>query len=356
MWLVADDAKIAMKKKGLKTEGFEIKHAGYSSGEIGLLFRDDEWFTKYMPAVEERLDTLTKSHIEQVTEIARHMVFGSGKRLRPAFSLAGYLLTAQGLSPQAVDLAACSEIVHCAALFHDDVIDSAGTRKGRPSANALWGNHIAVVIGDYLFGVAFDVIGWLKRQDILDEYIQVALRLAEGVILELSKKTDSDIQESEYLDIISRKTASFFRAVTRAGAMLAGAPKETVDASGKFAYNFGMAFQITDDVLDLFSEEYRTGKPRGTDVREGIYTLPLIYAMRNGNGELLERLNGDEDIDDSDIDFIAEQVETSGGLAYAVERARDYHRRSLESLNELPHSESRDFLRRTTSCIVTRQF
>lgn len=249
------------EKSGGKAEQRDTRTIGYAGGGTGLLFSNDEWVMRYMPDVENRLEEITRSPIEQVTNIARHMIFASGKRLRPAFSLAGYLLTAQGLSPQAVDLAACSEVLHCAALFHDDVIDSSLTRKGQSSANAVWGNQTAVIIGDYLFGVTFDIIGKLKRQDIFDEYVQVAIRLAEGVILELTKKAVPEILEAEYLDIISHKTASFFRAVTRAGAKLAGSPKELVDNAGRFAFNFGMAFQITDDVLDLFSEEFRTGNP-----------------------------------------------------------------------------------------------
>ncbi len=344
------------EKRGGKPESPELSALGYARGGTGLLFKDDEWVARYLPAVEARLEKLTDSPIDQVTEISRHMIFGSGKRLRPAFGLAGYLLTAQGLSPQAVDLAASSEILHCAALFHDDVIDSSLTRKGRPSANAIWGNHTAVVIGDYLFGISFDVIGRLKRQDIFDEFSQVALRLAEGVILEIGRKSNPAIQESEYLDIISRKTAIFFRAITRTGAMLAGSSKELVDAAGRFAFDFGMAFQITDDILDLFSEEHRTGKPRGLDVREGIYTLPLIYAMRNDDGELLERLENGGGIFDADIDYIAEKVEASGGLKYAIDRAKDYYRRCIEALEELPECESRDFLERTADAMISRQF
>ncbi len=344
------------KKDRRKEEHQDIGTIGYAGGGTGLLFSDDEWVMRYLPAVEDRLKALTESPIDKVSKITRHMIFASGKRLRPAFSLAGYLLTAEGLSPQAVDLAACSEILHSAALFHDDVIDSSRSRKGRSSANSLWGNQVAVIIGDYLMGVSFDVIGKLRRQDILDEYIQVALRLAEGVILELGRKANPDIQEAEYLDIISRKTASFFRAITRAGVMLAGSPKEMVDNAGRFAFNFGMVFQITDDILDLFSEEYRTGKPRGLDIREGTYTLPLIYALRDDDGELLERLEGGAEFDDCDIDFIADRIESLGGLEYALDRAHDYHRRSLEGLMELPESESRDFMERTANGIISRQF
>jgi heptaprenyl diphosphate synthase len=138
--------------------------------------------------------------------------------------------------------------------------------------------------------------------------------------------------------------------------MLAGAPKELVDAAGRFAFNFGMTFQITDDVLDLFSEEGQTGKPRGLDIKEGVYTLPVIYALRADDGSLRGSLSNDGNIDEAAIDFIAERVEESGGLAYALERARDYHRRALENLSELPESDSQSFLERIADKVISRQF
>jgi len=343
-------------KAGEKIKARKGALPGYSSGKRGLLFTDDKWIAKHMPAVEERLRNLTVTPSKRATEIAQHMVFGSAKRLRPAFTLAGYLLVAEGLSPQAVDLAACSELVHCASLFHDDVIDSSLTRKGRPSANAIWGNRTAVVTGDYIFAIAFNVISKLKRQDISDEYINAACSLGEGIIREIEKNYDPDVTEEEYLDIISRKTAGFFRTATRTGAMLAGAPKDQTDAAGRFAYHFGMAFQITDDVLDLYSEEGQTGKPRGLDIREGVYTLPMIYTLRCDDGSLRERLSHNSDIDDADIDFIADRVEVSGGLAYTLERAQDYHHRALEDLSELTPSESHCFLERIANKIVSRTF
>ncbi len=343
-------------KPGGTPERPESTLAGYATGERGLLFTDDDWIADHMPAVEERLMKLTATPSKMATELTHHMIFGSAKRLRPAFTLAGYLLEAEGLSPQAVDLAACSELVHCASLFHDDVIDASITRKGQASANAIWGNRAAVITGDYLFALSFNVISKLRRQDILDEYANVALSLGEGVMKEIEKNYDPGITEEEYLDIISKKTAEFFRAATRTGAMLAGASKEHVDAIGRFAIHFGMTFQITDDVLDLFSEEGRTGKPRGLDVKDGIYTLPIIYALRNDDGSLHERLSCKGDINNGDIDFIADSVESLGGLAYALDRARDYHRRSLEALSELPPSDSQDFLERMACKIISRKF
>ena len=198
------------------------------------------------------------------------------------------LLTARLFGPTtdcALRLAAVVEMIHTATLVHDDVIDVAKTRRGRPSTNVVWGNHTAVLAGDWLYMQAFQVALRERNFHMLDVLISLTQMMVEGELLQLERLHRIDISETDYMELVDRKTASLFSACARLGAVAANASEADENRLGEFAWNLGMAFQLVDDILDFTSTEKILGKPAGNDLREGKVTLPMIYALESASSE-----------------------------------------------------------------------
>ncbi len=225
-----------------------------------------------------------QSEIDFIPQLASHLISAGGKRVRPVLTLASASLC--GYTGQKhIDLAACVEFIHTATLLHDDVVDESNMRRGQPSANVLWGNQASVLVGDFLFSRAFQLMVRVGHLEALGVLAKTSAILAEGEVMQLMDNGNLDIVEQRYFDIIRSKTASLFKASCEVGAMISEASPEKIKALGEYGAAFGSCFQIIDDVLDYAAKGRELGKNIGDDFREGKVTLPVIYAYHQGNTE-----------------------------------------------------------------------
>jgi len=303
--------------------------------EIFDLVRDD------LALVEDELARQSDTAFPAVSEIAAYLLGGGGKRLRPALLLlsANY---AGRRDNSAIRLAAVVELLHSATLIHDDVIDSAGTRRGRPSANARWGNHRSVLTGDWLYMQSFQMALEERNFRILDILIDLTQKMVEGELIQLEKIGRIDVTQEDALRLATYKTACLFSGCARLGAVLGrleGEEEETLADYGKYA---GLAFQLVDDLLDFTASAQQLGKPVLSDLKEGKVTLPLIYAMENGHREareLVARVLAEKEFDSVRPETIVSLVHDSGALDRARCLAQDYAHRAKACLNGHRDSE-----------------
>src|SRR5271163_1764907 len=254
-------------------------------GRLGQTLTAREIFElvkKDLERVEREISLESVASVDAVTTISRYLQDGGGKRLRPILVLLASQLVG-GVSEGTVRMAAVVEMIHAATLVHDDVIDIAKTRRGRPSSNAIWGNHTCVLAGDWLYMQAFQVALRERNFHVLDLLIALTQMMVEGELLQLERIGKIGISEADYMELVDRKTASLFSACARLGALMGGASETTEARLGEFSWNLGVAFQLVDDVLDFTSNEKVLGKPVGSDLREGKVTLPLIYALEDAS-------------------------------------------------------------------------
>jgi octaprenyl-diphosphate synthase len=279
-----------------------------------------------------------QSPVSLIPQLAGHLVAAGGKRLRPVLTLAAAKLCGfQG--DRHIALAACVEFIHTATLLHDDVVDESMLRRGRDSANALWGNQPSVLVGDFLFARAFELMvadGSLKVLKILSKASSV---IAEGEVLQLMTTNDTATSEEAYLEVIRAKTATLFAAAARIGAVVADRPKVEEEALESYGMNLGIAFQLIDDVLDYSAVQAELGKTVGDDFREGKISLPVVLAWRRGSAEdrdfwrrTLEKL----DQKDGDLERAIGLMEKRGALRDTVERARHYGAIARDALGVFP--------------------
>src|SRR5579883_464317 len=250
--------------------------------EIFDLVRDD------LAQVEQELARQSGAAFEPVAEITSYLLGGGGKRLRPALWRLCNRYAAGKRSDGAIRLAAVVELLHSATLIHDDVIDSADTRRGRPSANSRWGNHRSVLAGDWLYMQSFQMALEERNFRILDVLIDLTQKMVEGELIQLAKIGRIDITEDDALKLATHKTACLFSGCARLGAVLGGLEGEEEEALADYGTYAGLAFQLVDDLLDFTASAKQLGKPVLSDLKEGKVTLPLIYAMENGHREARE--------------------------------------------------------------------
>ena len=280
-------------------------------------------------------------------EVASYLTGAGGKRIRPAVTLLASRL-GNSSDPKAIMAAAAIEITHMATLYHDDVIDEGDLRRGVPSANAKWGNTVAILAGDFLFArsssLAAEVGGRVPR--ILADAIA---SVVEGQLLQLEADFDVSRNLDHYLRTISGKTAALFEAAARIGALLGGLDGNAESAVASFGRSFGMAFQVADDLLDLTASEEELGKPPGSDLREGVYNLPVIWAIENRPG--LTDLLGSPDVD---VDEVRNVVLETGAFDRARELASSHAQDALSHLTMAEHRQPRDALEDLTRLVVER--
>jgi heptaprenyl diphosphate synthase len=260
--------------------------------------------------VEARLQGAVRVEDRLLGDLAGHLLGAGGKRLRPTLTLSA-AYAALGAAPASDDVvtgAAAVELVHLGSLYHDDVIDEAETRRGVPSVNARWSNIVAILAGDFLLAQASSLAASLGA-DVAGLLAATIGELCRGQVLELQHLFDADRSEEAYLSAIEGKTASLMATACRIGGMVTGVPADTLDALTQFGHHLGMCFQIVDDVLDITQTEAELGKPTGNDVHEGVYTLPVLYALRT-TPELREMLGHK---------LAREQVERAVGLVTAAD-------------------------------------
>lgn len=248
-----------------------------------------------LTAVNERLIATLSSHVPTMEAIIRHLISCGGKRIRPKLLLLTGLATgAKPGHPTLQELAVIVECIHTATLLHDDVVDESDERRGQPTANLRWGNPASVLAGDFLYSRAFQALIHLGDLPIMRILAETTNQLTEGELLQLLASQESTYHESTYFQVIEAKTAALFRASCRIGAMIGTDNSKQHDAFADFGYHLGMAFQITDDLLDYTGDPAVTGKPQGADLAQGKVTLPLIYALNclpeDENKQLLNTL------------------------------------------------------------------
>jgi octaprenyl-diphosphate synthase len=299
-----------------------------------------------------------QSKVALIPELAGHLIAGGGKRMRPMLTLAsGALLGYPGTRHH--KLAAAVEFIHTATLLHDDVVDGSGMRRGKRTANLIWGNPASVLVGDFLFSRAFELMvedGSLKVLRILSHASAV---IAEGEVDQLTAQRRIETDEDQYLDIISAKTAALFAAACRVAPVVAEASEDAELALECFGRNLGIAFQLSDDVIDYESDAATMGKGVGDDFRDGKMTLPVILAYARGSeGDraFWRAAIGGERIADDDLAHATRLLRQTGALADTIERARQYGRRAIDALAIFSASKAKAALTEAAEFAVARAY
>lgn len=306
--------------------------------------------------VEEELKGYTRSEIRTISEIGEYLLSAGGKRIRPAL----LLLTAKmvgPVSPTTIRLAAVVEFIHNATLVHDDVIDGADTRRGRPSANSHWGNPMTVLAGDWLYMQSFAVALGERNFEVLNTLIDITQKMVEGELLQLTLLGKCDTSEEQLLDVVERKTAYLFSGCMRLPAIAAGMNHGSVERLAEIGKSLGIAFQLVDDLLDLTSTEDVLGKPVVSDLKEGKMTLPVLFAVTNGRPEdakKVQKVLEDRDFRSVDRSEILSLVERADALNRTRMVAKQYASRATQMLEEFPTSVYRDAIMSIPEFILDR--
>jgi octaprenyl-diphosphate synthase len=306
--------------------------------------------------VEAEIRRELDSPVALIQEMGGYIAGAGGKRLRPmllllAARLAGYV------GPRGVRLACVVELLHTATLIHDDVDDPAPLRRGRPSANAQWGDDASVLVGDHLYSKSFAMLVRDNDRAVMETLARSTVSMTEAEVFQLELKRTGVTTEADYLRIITQKTASFMSACCRIGALLGGVPAEQVDALTQYGLDIGVAFQISDDSLDFVANQDRLGKAIGADLREGKRTLPLIAMLARATPAESERVKSllkRHDLDGEEIDEIRRYVVDHEGVEYALAQAHEYARSAKAALAAFNPSEERETLALVADFVVDR--
>lgn len=307
-----------------------------------------------MEAVNGVIRQRLQSDVALVNQIAEYIISAGGKRIRPVLVL--LLANAYGYRGAGHhELAAVVEFIHTATLLHDDVVDESSMRRGRQTANAMFGNAASVLVGDYLYSRAFEMMTSLDNMRVMEILSRATTVIAEGEVLQLLNMHDPDVTEASYLTVIRSKTAKLFEAAAQLGALVAGANDAQIDAAGEYGRSLGTAFQLIDDVLDYAGDAAEIGKNVGDDLREGKPTLPLIYVMENGTDEQRELIRSCIELgDETHFDAVLAAVTASGALDYTRRAAEAAAKRATDAIADLPESEFKQSLLQLCSFAVDR--
>jgi len=313
-------------------------------------------------AVDGVIRTRLASEVPLVSQVAEHIVAGGGKRLRPLIVLLSAHAAAGGrpAGTHHLEAAGFIEFIHTATLLHDDVVDHSSMRRGRETANALFGNEASVLVGDFVYSRAFQMMAAIGVQRVMEIMANATTVIAEGEVLQLMNAQDPDTTEERYLAVIYRKTAQLFEAGAEVAAVLVGAPVGVQRGLAAYGKHLGTAFQLIDDVLDYRSDPSTRGKNLGEDLAEGKPTLPLIYALRHANATDRALLRaaiteaGNPDHPEPDTARIMACIDASGGIEYTRERALAESRAAVQALAPLAASPYRDALAALAETAVQR--
>jgi len=312
--------------------------------------------TADMAQVDQVIRARLHSEVALVRQVSEYIIHSGGKRLRPAL----VVLSAKAMGHigvQHFELAAVVEFIHTATLLHDDVVDASSLRRGRDTANALFGNAASVLVGDFLYSRAFQMMVSLHSMRVMDVLSDATNIIAEGEVLQLMNCNDPDIDEAAYLRVIRYKTAKLFEAAGRLGAIIQGAPRAQEDALGDYGMHLGTAFQIIDDVLDYSGSSEVIGKNVGDDLAEGKPTLPLLFAMKHGTSEQAEIIrNAIKQGDAGRFDEILAIVQSTGALDHARRQAESEADLARNALSVIPDSQYKAALLELSAFAVSREF
>lgn len=302
--------------------------------------------------IRERLH----SDVALVRQVSEYIIHSGGKRLRPAL----VVMAAKALGYQGAlhhEMAAVVEFIHTATLLHDDVVDASDLRRGRDTANALFGNATSVLVGDFLYSRAFQMMVSANNMRVMEVLSDATNIIAEGEVLQLMNCNDPDIDEAAYLRVIRYKTAKLFEAAGRLGAIVNNAPRDIEDALGNYGMHLGTAFQIIDDVLDYSGDTDLIGKNVGDDLAEGKPTLPLLFAMKHGTQDEANVIRkAIEEGDSSNFQKILEIVQRTGALDHARQQAEAESVLAQAALSSIPSSQHKDALLELSAFAVTRGY
>jgi octaprenyl-diphosphate synthase len=307
--------------------------------------------------VEAEFERQAKSNVQVIDYLGKYLRESGGKRVRPALSiLSNYAVGGDGSRYNSIRMATVMEFLHTATLVHDDIIDKADTRRNRPTVNALYGNQTAVLMGDWLYMSAFETSLAERSLPILDILTRVTRKMTEGELLQLTVLGRSDVSESQYLDILKRKTAYLFSASCEIGAILGGASEERQTALREYGINLGTAFQLIDDLLDFTADENVLGKAAGVDLLGGKVTLPLIYLMEvePAASAVVQAVLAAGTFASIDRRDLFQRIVTTGSLERARAKADEYAEMACASLNELPDSDYTEALRSIPAYVLHR--
>jgi octaprenyl-diphosphate synthase len=307
--------------------------------------------------VESEFERQARSNVQVIAYLADYLRASGGKRVRPALTiLSNYAVGGDGSRYNSIRMATVMEFLHTATLVHDDIIDSADTRRNRPTVNALYGNETAVLMGDWLYMSAFETSLAERSLPILDVLTRVTRKMTEGELLQLTTLGRTDISEAQYLDIIQRKTAFLFSACCEVGAILGGASEPEQKALAEYGMNLGMAFQLTDDLLDFTSTEDALGKGAGVDLLGGKVTLPLIYliASEASASEMVQGVMTEGSYETVPRRKLLEAVERVGAIERTRAHADEFAAAARAALCDLPDSDFCESLKAIPTYVLDR--
>lgn len=311
-----------------------------------------------MERVNQLILNNMESNVPLIPQLAGHLIAAGGKRLRPLLTLASAgICNYRGKNH--ISLATAVEFIHTATLLHDDVVDDSGLRRGRDTANSVWGNQSTVLVGDFLFSRAFRLMVQSDSIRVLDILANASAVIAEGEVAQLTTANNTDTEEDSYLNVISSKTAALFAAACQIGAVIGERPSQEENALYQYGLNLGIAFQLVDDYLDYGASDNRLGKDVGDDFREGKITLPVILAFRRGKTEeqdfwrrTLENLDQNKD----DFNYAQKLLNEHKALSETQVRARGYTETARTALNVFPQSPYKKALEEVVDFCVDRSY
>ena len=304
-------------------------------------------------AVNQLIISSLKSEVGLVENIGHYIVDSGGKRLRPILVLLSSMANGYSQGTDHIKISAVIEFIHTATLLHDDVVDVSELRRGRQTANAVWGNAPSILVGDFLYSRAFQMLVEIADMSIMELIANATNVISEGEVQQMANAGNADLDESTYMEVIYRKTAKLFEAATESGAILGNTDSLIMQSYGK---HLGMAFQIADDVLDLKGDVATTGKNIGDDLAEGKMTLPLIYARDNSDAQGRQLIRDSIEAKSADnFDQILDIVTASGGLDYSLDKAREHSQSATSALESLQESDFKQVLLQLADFAISRK-
>jgi octaprenyl-diphosphate synthase len=310
--------------------------------------------------VDEKIMSIAQGRAALIGSLVSHMISSGGKRLRPIFVILSSKLC-ENKSDDHIKMAACVELLHTATLFHDDVVDKSKLRRGRKTANELWGNSASILVGDFLLAQAFMIMSQIGNLEIINVLSETSSIITEGEVKQLMHKSDVKTSFEDYIDIIRGKTAELFSACCKTGAIIANADIAKKSNLEKFGRDMGIAFQIADDALDYTAKNESLGKKKADDFREGKATLPIINAYINSSAEdkkYLEKLfeKNEKARGEKQLKKVMEIIDKTNSIEYSVSMANQYLQSAEEMMRIFPESEYKSALLEILHFCVNRQF
>ena len=319
--------------------------------EILAMVKDD------LAAIEDELERNLNPYLDLISKIARHILFSGGKRLRPLLMvLSARLCGYEGDYDKTFSI--IFEYLHAATLLHDDLIDDAAMRRGKPVAHSIWGNSEAILVGDFLLARSLSISAKTGNMKVIRAIAKITENMSQGEIHQLMRKGDLDISQEEYLEVIRRKTAVLFQGACRISAIIADAQNEKEKALSDYGYNLGLAFQMADDLLDYTSDTKMLGKEVGADLKEGKLTLPVIYSLKAADMKdrnMMENIIKNEKFSINDFEKLVELLKKYRGISYTQKLASEHIKKAKEALSIFEPSETREILVKVADYALNRK-